>query len=229
MTLADDKRVVVYMGDDQVSEYIYKFVSDGKYDPARPALNRLLLDKGTLYVARFLDGAAQGDAMGVGEWIALKLDTPALAGGTLGALFNQDMGELLVKTRQAADAVGATPMDRPEWITTHPTTREAYVTLTNNSSRGTGGTRYPNGRSIRAPTTPTPYRQPVRPDRALAREERRSGVADVRMGHLRAGGQPDAVPAHRPAQWLGQRHHGQHFQQPRRPGLRQARPAVDRD
>lgn len=127
MTLADDKRVVVYMGDDQVSEYIYKFVSDGKYDPARPALNRLLLDRGTLYVARFLDGAAQGDAMGVGEWIPLKLDTPAQAGGTLGALFNQDMGELLVKTRQAADAVGATPMDRPEWITTHPTTREAYV------------------------------------------------------------------------------------------------------
>lgn len=145
MTLADDKRVVVYMGDDQVSEYIYKFVSDGKYDPARPALNRLLLDKGTLYVARFLDGAAQGDAMGVGEWIPLKLDTPALAGGTLGALFNQDMGELLVKTRQAADAVGATPMDRPEWITTHPTTREAYVTLTNNSSRGSSSARYPGG------------------------------------------------------------------------------------
>ena len=143
MTLADDKRVVVYMGDDQASEYIYKFVSDGKYDPARPALNRLLLDKGTLYVARFLDGAAQGDAMGVGEWIPLKLDTPALAGGTLGALFNQDMGELLVKTRQAADAVGATPMDRPEWITTHPVTREAYVTLTNNSSRGSGNDRYP--------------------------------------------------------------------------------------
>ena len=111
MTLADDKRVVVYMGDDQASEYIYKFVSGS--GPARPALNRLLLDKGTLYVARFLDGAAQGDAMGVGEWIPLKLDTPALAGGTLGALFNQDMGELLVKTRQAADAVGATPMDRP--------------------------------------------------------------------------------------------------------------------
>ena len=71
------------------------------------------------------------------------LDTPALAGGTLGALFNQDMGELLVKTRQAADAVGATPMDRPEWITTHPVTREAYVTLTNNSSRGSGNDRYP--------------------------------------------------------------------------------------
>ena len=158
MTLADDKRVVVYMGDDQASEYIYKFVSDGKYDPARPALNRLLLDKGTLYVARFLDGAAQGDAMGVGEWIPLKLDTPALAGGTLGALFNQDMGELLVKTRQAADAVGATPMDRPEWITTHPVTREAYVTLTNNSSRGSGNDRYP------APSTPartTPIRAPT--------------------------------------------------------------------
>ena len=112
-------------------------------------------------MARFLDGAAQGDAMGVGEWIPLKLDTPALAGGTLGALFNQDMGELLVKTRQAADAVGATPMDRPEWITTHPVTREAYVTLTNNNSRGSGNDRYPGTKHparttpIRAPTTST--------------------------------------------------------------------------
>ena len=49
IALADDKRVVVYMGDDQASEYIYKFVSDGKYDPDTPALNRLLdlADAGT--------------------------------------------------------------------------------------------------------------------------------------------------------------------------------------
>ncbi|OZI82793.1 PhoX family protein [Bordetella genomosp. 2] len=145
MSLADDGRVVVYMGDDQVSEYVYKFVSDGKYDPATPALNRLLLDRGTLYVARFLAGDTEGDAMGTGEWVPLKLDTPALAGGTLGDLFNQDMGELLVKTRQAADAVGATPMDRPEWVAVHPATREVYVTMTNNSSRGSGKARYPGG------------------------------------------------------------------------------------
>jgi secreted PhoX family phosphatase len=145
MTVADDGRVVVYMGDDQVSEYIYKFVSDGVYNPDTPALNRLLLDRGTLYVARFHDGAASGDAMGVGEWVPLKLDTPTLAGGRLGALFNEDMGELLVKTRQAADAVGATPMDRPEWVAVHPETREVYVTLTNNSSRGSGRPRYPGG------------------------------------------------------------------------------------
>ncbi len=145
MALANDNRVVVYMGDDQVSEYIYKFISDGSYDPKTPALNRLLLDRGTLYVARFLDGVASGDAMGTGEWIPLKLDTPTTDGRTLGALFNQDMGELLVKTRQAADAVGATPMDRPEWVATHPDTREVYVTLTNNSSRGSNKERWPGG------------------------------------------------------------------------------------
>lgn len=145
IALADDKRVVVYMGDDQVSEYVYKFVSDGRYDPDTPALNRLLLDRGTLYVARFRDGGASGAMMGTGEWVPLTLDTPALGGGTLGDLFNHDMGELLIKTRQAADAVGATPMDRPEWVAVHPTTRDVYVTMTNNGSRGSGRERYPGG------------------------------------------------------------------------------------
>ncbi|CAM3756297.1 hypothetical protein EV679_0717 [Kerstersia gyiorum] len=145
ITLADDKRVVVYMGDDQVSEYIYKFVSSGKYDPATPELNHRLLHEGTLYVAIFDNGDTSGDFAGVGRWIPLTLDTPTLDGKRLGDLFNNDMGELLIKTRQAADAVGATPMDRPEWVAVHPDTREAYVTLTNNSSRGNGKERYPGG------------------------------------------------------------------------------------
>ena len=107
--------------------------------------------------------------MGVGEWIPLKLDTPALAGGTLGALFNQDMGELLVRTRQAADAVGATPMDRPRWITTHPVTREAYVTLTNNSSRGSRRP-LPRHQAPRPERRQPARQQRLRPDRALARK-----------------------------------------------------------
>ena len=100
-TLAADNRVVVYMGDDQVSEYIYKFVSDGVYDAAQPQRNRELLHTGTLYVARFDAGETTGDNMGTGVWIPLKLDTFTLDGRRLGDLFNNDLGELLVKTRQA--------------------------------------------------------------------------------------------------------------------------------
>jgi secreted PhoX family phosphatase len=133
-TLARDNRVVVYMGDDQANDYVYKFVSDGRYNAGTPSANRDLLDSGTLYVARFGAGATAGDMMGTGTWIPLRLDTPRTAGGTLADLFS-DMGTLLVNTRLAADAVGATPMDRPEWVTVHPRTGEVYVTMTNNSGR----------------------------------------------------------------------------------------------
>ncbi|WP_119154909.1 PhoX family protein [Caldimonas tepidiphila] len=137
MTLAADKRVVVYMGDDQANDYVYKFVSDGKYVAGNPAANRDLLDSGTLYVARFGAGATAGDMMGDGVWIPLKLDTPTTTTGQkLGDLY-ADMGALLVNTRLAADAVGATKMDRPEWVTVHPKSGEVYITMTNNSSRTT--------------------------------------------------------------------------------------------
>ncbi|MER1966695.1 PhoX family phosphatase [Castellaniella sp. GW247-6E4] len=142
LTIGADRRVVVYMGDDQRSEYLYKFVSDGEYRPDRDAHNRQLLERGTLYVARFEAGA---DGNGTGRWIPLTLDTRALDGRRLGETFNENLGELLIKTRQAADAVGATPMDRPEWVAVHPHTREAYVTLTNNSDRGSGKARWPGG------------------------------------------------------------------------------------
>ncbi len=136
-TLAADNRVVVYMGDDQANDYVYKFVSDGKYSADAPMLNRNLLETGTLYVAQFEDGDATGDMMGTGRWIALKLDTPKTGGGTLADDF-ADIGEILIHTRLAADLVGATPMDRPEWVTVHPQTGEVYLTLTNNSGRAAG-------------------------------------------------------------------------------------------
>lgn len=147
-TRADDNRVVVYMGDDQANDYIYKFVSDGKYDAATPALNRNLLESGTLYVARFsADAATATDMTGTGEWIPLVLSTPAVEGGTLANLF-ADMGALLVNTRLAADAVGATKMDRPEWVAVHPTTREGYCTLTNNSGRSETDAVNPRAQNI---------------------------------------------------------------------------------
>lgn len=142
LMIAPDGHVVVYMGDDQRSEYLYRFVSDQAFRAGDTAHNRQLLEQGTLYVARFDAGA---DGQGVGRWIPLVLDTKAADGRRLGDLFNDDMGELLIKTRQAADAVGATPMDRPEWVAVHPDRREAYVTLTNNSQRGSGKPRWPGG------------------------------------------------------------------------------------
>lgn len=127
-TLSKDGRAVVYMGDDERFEYIYKFVSRDKVRPGGYAANKTLLDHGTLYVARF-------DARGYGRWIALEHGQNGLTAERGFA----DQGEVLVKTRQAADAVGATKMDRPEWIAVHPHTGEVFVTLTNNSLRGQPG------------------------------------------------------------------------------------------
>ncbi|MDP2226543.1 MAG: PhoX family phosphatase [Moraxellaceae bacterium] len=132
LTISKDGHVVVYMGDDQVNDYVYKFVSTGKYIAGNLANNRDLLDSGKLYVAKFENGATAGDAAGIGKWILLD----KTANATLNADANfADQGEVLVKTRLAADAVGATKMDRPEWVTVHPTSQEVYITMTNNSGR----------------------------------------------------------------------------------------------
>jgi secreted PhoX family phosphatase len=113
-------RIVAYMGDDQRFDYIYKFVSDGNWKSMR-ARGMSPLDHGTLYVARFDDD-------GTGEWLALTIDNPTLA-----AQF-EDQAEVLTYARLAADALGATPMDRPEWTTVAPDGR-IYCSLTNNSQR----------------------------------------------------------------------------------------------
>ncbi|MBQ0917137.1 PhoX family phosphatase [Hydrogenophaga aromaticivorans] len=124
--------IVAYMGDDARGEYIYKFVSDAKWDPkdASPA-NRLAagdkyLDKGTLFAARF-----KGD--GSGEWMELSMNNPVIAGSSYFEF--KSNADVAIFTRLAADAVGATKMDRPEWNGVHPRTGEVYFTLTNNSNR----------------------------------------------------------------------------------------------
>ena len=128
--LSKDGRAVVYMGDDQAHDYIYKFVSDGKYVPGGD--NSQLLDKGKLYVARFDATQPTGEFAGKGEWLLLdKQANPKLRADS--SFANQ--AAVLVHARLAADAVGATKMDRPEWVAVHPHTGEVYVTLTNNTSR----------------------------------------------------------------------------------------------
>ena len=122
---AADGRLVIYMGDDRVFEYIYKFVSRDRVNGSDRNANGSILDHGTLYVAKFRDD-------GTGGWLPLVHGQGPL---TVANGF-ADQADVLVRTRAAADAVGATKMDRPEWIAVHPQTREVYCTLTNNSRRG---------------------------------------------------------------------------------------------
>lgn len=118
--------VVVYMGDDSQNEYIYKFVTKRRYTKN---VSGKILDEGTLYVARFNDD-------GTGVWLALDYDDDDFqAAATKAGVVFEDQADVLVNTRLAADAVGATKMDRPEWGTVHPKTREVYMTLTNNRDR----------------------------------------------------------------------------------------------
>jgi secreted PhoX family phosphatase len=121
-------RAVVYSGEDARFEYIYKFVSRDRIAPGGARANRTLLDFGTLYVARF-------DADGSGTWLALTHGQGPLQPAAGFA----DQGEVLIKTRQASDLLGATRMDRPEWLAIDPVGGDIYCTLTNNSARGTAG------------------------------------------------------------------------------------------
>lgn len=120
-----DNTVAVYLGDDERNEYMYKFVCAGRFNRLNPRANRDLLDAGTLYVAKF-------NADGSGQWLPLVWGQNGLTPANGFA----DQGEVLIKCRQAADRVGATMMDRPEWVAVHPRTREVYLTLTNNNRRG---------------------------------------------------------------------------------------------
>lgn len=133
-------RVVAYTGDDQDGDYIYKFVGRGSWRVQR-FLGRSPLDHGTLYVARFDDD-------GTGRWLPLEHGEGPLtvANGW------RDQADVLLRTRQAADAVGATRMDRPEWIAVNPQNQDVYCTLTNGSG----------WESAANPRTPNPYGHVIR-------------------------------------------------------------------
>ncbi|WP_419810504.1 PhoX family protein [Bacterioplanoides sp.] len=127
------KPVSFYSGHDARFEYIYKFESAALWDPAdatpdnRLATGAKYMDEGTLYVARFNDN-------GAGEWLPLTLSSPTTNGGTLADSFDS-LEAIIINTAGAADLVGATPMDRPEWTAVDPVTGTVYLTLTNNTRR----------------------------------------------------------------------------------------------
>jgi secreted PhoX family phosphatase len=127
--VVDGEPLAIYMGDDSRNEYIYKFVSSTRWSAADATLGLAggdkYLDDGQLYVARFNDD-------GTGEWLLLSPENPALASF-------EDLADIVINARLAADAAGATKMDRPEWGGVNPRNGEFYVSLTNNSTRGTTG------------------------------------------------------------------------------------------
>jgi hypothetical protein len=122
--------LVWYMGDDSRNEYIYKYVSNRSWNPRDAdgglAAGDKYLDDGKLYVAIFLPD-------GSGQWAELKFGinniTPAYAKYAFA-----DQADVLINTRLAADAAGATKMDRPEWGAVHPKNNEVYFTLTNTNA-----------------------------------------------------------------------------------------------
>jgi len=101
VVIASNGQIVVYMGDDERGEFIYKYVSDGKFSSAGD--NSKLLDEGKLYAAKFNDDLT-------GEWLELSPETTGMS----------SQAEICIYTRQAGSKVGATTMDRPEWVASNP-------------------------------------------------------------------------------------------------------------
>lgn len=116
VVIAADGTVVVYMGDDERGEYLYKFVADQKYSAVGD--NSDILSSGTLYAAKF-------EADLTGQWLELSEATTGM-----------DQAEIAIHSRLAASKVKATTMDRPEWVASNPVKVETYVALTNNKNRG---------------------------------------------------------------------------------------------
>ncbi len=135
LVLSATGNAVVYMGDDERGEFMYRFVSEGQY--AEGGDNANLLENGRLYVAKFNED-------GSGQWVELTPETTGMA----------SQAEISVHTRMAASKVGATTMDRPEWISSNPRKTEIYCCLTNNSKRTADATN--KGGDAMTPGGPNP-------------------------------------------------------------------------
>ncbi|EMB1202664.1 PhoX family phosphatase [Campylobacter coli] len=137
-----DGSVIVYMGDDEMNEFIYKFVSKHKYKKGTDTSK--ILDEGTLYVGQFNGNV--GDFRGSGKWIALEYGKNGLDESK----GFKSQADILINTRLAASVVGATPMDRCEWIASHKESgsREVFATLTNNKNRTQANAANPRTKNL---------------------------------------------------------------------------------
>lgn len=137
-----DGLVIVYMGDDEMNEFIYKFVSKHKYKKGTDTSK--ILDEGTLYVGQFNGNV--GDFRGSGKWIALEYGKNGLDESK----GFKSQADILINTRLAASVVGATPMDRCEWIASHKESgsREVFATLTNNKNRTQANAANPRTKNL---------------------------------------------------------------------------------
>lgn len=140
MGLTNDGRVAVYMGDDKKDAGVYKFISNGKYDPLMGRGNSKLLEDGKLYVAN----------MKKGQWIELTIDAflakindEAFKKPAAASLSVEDMKKLiktqadvLAYAHEVAMVLGGTPTDRPEDIEISPFDNTLFVAHTNNDAHG---------------------------------------------------------------------------------------------
>lgn len=129
--------LVCYMGDDQRSEYLYKYVSSAVWDPTDSTKGLVAGDKymntGTLYVAQFSNAIDGSKAYGTGSWRSINgVVGQSLTYSTVGTINFYDLATAVTNARSVADKLGATRTDRPEWIACQTGSNVCYVSFTNN-------------------------------------------------------------------------------------------------